>query len=123
MTSRAPRRRQQSGGLLTSGRWKQLRLRVIREEPLCRLRLDRCTVYSDTADHIIPVKDRPDLRFCRANLRGSCQSCNRRRGSRPLSEVRAEETLVRPSSPKPAAALDFFTTPDAGRFKNLDVST
>ena len=108
MRTRAPRR-QQSGGLLTSGRWKKLRLQVIREEPLCRLRLDGCTVRSDTADHIITVKDRPDLRYCRANLRGSCQSCNRARGARPLSAVRAEQELIRPKSTKRAAALEFFT--------------
>ena len=106
-TTRAPRRRQ-PGGLLTSGRWKKLRLQVIAEEPLCRLRLNGCTVRSDTADHIIPVKLRPDLRFCRANLRGSCQHCNRKRGSRPLSEVRAEEALIASKSTKRASALKFF---------------
>lgn len=109
MTARVPaRRRQQSGGLLTSGRWKKLRAQVIREEPFCRLRLIGCTLRSDTADHIITVKQRPDLRFCRANLRGSCQHCNRVRGSRPLSEVRAEQELVAPKSTKRASALEFF---------------
>lgn len=109
------RRRQPSGGLLTSGRWKQLRARVIREEPICRLRLHGCTLRSDTADHILTVKDRPDLRYCRANLRGSCQHCNRTRGSRPLSEVRAEQALVHGRfqnldlPKKPAAALEFFS--------------
>lgn len=122
MTRAAPRRRQPSGGQLTSGRWKKLRARVIAEEPLCRLRLNRCTIRSDTADHIIPVKDRPDLKFVRANLRGSCQSCNKVRGTRPLSEVRREQELIAAAtSPKPAAALEFFDTSiPSERFSNLD---
>lgn len=109
MTPRVPaRRRQPSGGLLTSGRWKKLRAQVIREEPLCSLRLSVCTMRSTTADHIIPVKLRPDLRFLRSNLRGSCRPCNQKRGSRPLSEVRAEEALVAPKTTKQASALEFF---------------
>lgn len=71
--ARAPRR---SGGLLTSGRWKKLRAQVIGEEPLCRLMLTGCTGKSDTADHILPVAYRPDLKYMRANLQGACQSCN-----------------------------------------------
>lgn len=103
-------RRQPSGGKLTSGRWKKLRLQVIREEPICRLRLAGCTVWSDTADHIIPMRDRPDLRYCRSNLRGSCQSCNMARGYRPLSVVREEQKITAPKQPrKPAAALEFFS--------------
>lgn len=115
-----PQARRRPGGQLTSGRWKKLRLQVIAEEPVCRLRLNKCTVRSDTADHIIPVKDRPDLKYVRANLRGSCQSCNMARGSRPLSEVRAEQNAAaRASVKKPAAALGFFDVP--ARFENLDL--
>lgn len=95
-------------GHLTSYRWQKLRLRVIREEPMCRLRLSCCTGRSNTADHIIPVSYRPDLKYVRANLRGSCQSCNMRRKNRPLSEVRAEDVLLRKPAPRPPAALEFF---------------
>lgn len=120
-----PQARRRSGGQLTSGRWKKLRLRVIAEEPVCRLRLNKCTIRSETADHIIPVKDRPDLKYVRANLRGSCQSCNMARGSRPLSEVRREQLLAAPAvARKPAAALEFFDTSvplEPGRFANLDM--
>jgi|JI9StandDraft_2_1071091.scaffolds.fasta_scaffold168417_3 5-methylcytosine-specific restriction endonuclease McrA len=124
MSPAAPRRRpvRRSGGQLTSGRWKKLRAQVIAEEPLCRLRLNKCTIRSDTADHIIPVKDRPDLKYVRANLRGSCQSCNMARGSRLLSEVRREQELIKPASPKPAAALEFFDISiPSERFSNLDL--
>jgi 5-methylcytosine-specific restriction endonuclease McrA len=92
-------------GQLTSGRWRKVRDQVIREEPLCRLRLDCCTIRSTTADHIVPVRARPDLKYDRRNLRGSCQPCNMRRGARPLSVVRAEQRQPQ----KPAPALEFFS--------------
>ena len=100
-------------GQLTSYRWQKLRLRVIKEEPVCRLRLSCCTRWSTTADHIIPVSHRPDLKYMRQNLRGSCQPCNMRRKNRPLSEVRAEDTMLRRKpalspSAAPPAALEFF---------------
>ena len=95
-------------GRLTSYRWQKLRLQVIEEEPVCRLRLSCCTWRSTTADHIIPVSHRPDLKYMRQNLRGSCQPCNMRRKARPLSEVRAEDKRLRRPASKPAAALEFF---------------
>lgn len=96
-------------GQLTSYRWQKLRLSVIKEEPVCTLRLSCCTGWSTTADHIIPVSHRPDLKYMRGNLRGSCQPCNLRRKTRPLSEVRAEDELLRKStSVVPPAALEFF---------------
>ena len=82
------RRRPYRRGQLTSYRWQKLRLRVIKEEPMCTLRLSCCTRWSTTADHIIRVSHRPDLKYMRGNLRGSCQPCNMRRKARPLSEVR-----------------------------------
>lgn len=101
-------RRRRAPGQLTSGRWRKLRNQVIKEEPLCRLRLDCCTITSTTADHIIPVRYRPDLKYVRRNLRGSCQPCNMRRGVRPLEQVRAEQK--RPDAGrKAAAALEFFS--------------
>lgn len=95
-------------GQLTSYRWQKLRLQVIREEPVCRLRLSCCTWRSTTADHIIPVSHRPDLKYMRQNLRGSCQPCNMRRKNRPLSEVRAEDELLRKPVRVAPAALEFF---------------
>jgi 5-methylcytosine-specific restriction endonuclease McrA len=96
-------------GQLTSYRWQKLRLQVIREEPVCRLRLSCCTRRSTTADHIIPVSHRPDLKYMRGNLRGSCQPCNMRRKNRPLSEVRAEDALLRKPAPVAPTALEFFS--------------
>lgn len=97
--------RRRAPGQLTSGRWRKIRDQVVREEPLCRLRLDCCTIRSTTADHIAPVRNRPDLKYDRRNLRGSCQPCNMRRGARSLAQVRAEQK----QPPKPAHALEFFS--------------
>lgn len=78
--------------------WQRLRDQVVSEEPTCRLRTPSvCTHWSETADHIESVHDRPDLALERANLRGSCHPCNQRRGRRP-----AELEQPRP------AALAFF---------------
>lgn|SRR5512139_368869 len=101
-------RKRRAPGQLTSGRWRRLRDQVVREEPVCRLRLNCCTLKSTTADHIIPVRYRPDLKYVRQNLRGSCQPCNMRRKHRPLAQVREEEKLARPRRQKPAQALEFF---------------
>lgn len=112
--------RRRAPSQLSSRRWRALRDRVVAEEPLCRLQLSCCTVRSTTADHIIPVKNRPDLKYVRGNLRGACQPCNMRRGSRPLSEVRAADKLIRKTSEKkPPHALEFFTP----RIENLDFDT
>lgn len=64
--------------------WRRLRDRVVLEEPVCQIALPGiCTGISTTADHILTVKDRPDLTLTRANLRGACDPCNRRRSSLP----------------------------------------
>lgn len=75
--------------------WRRLRDRVVREEPVCTLQLPGiCTYWSQTADHIVPVRDRPDLAMARGNLRGACEACNWRRGATPLAS---------------SEALDFFS--------------
>jgi 5-methylcytosine-specific restriction endonuclease McrA len=63
--------------------WRKLRDQVVAEEPECTLRLDEgCTLWSQTADHIINRSDRPDLAMDRTNLRGACFHCNSVRGGR-----------------------------------------
>ena len=79
-------------------RWKKLKATVVKQEPLCQLRLPGCTGLSQTADHKIPVKLRPDLAYTRTNLQGACHPCNRRKGARLLDPA-----------PPPADALDWFT--------------
>lgn len=64
--------------------WRRLRDQVVAEEPTCRLRLPGiCTLVSTTADHVIPVTERPDLTLERANVRGSCAPCNDARRNVP----------------------------------------
>jgi len=93
---------------LSHRRWRRLRDQVVKEEPLCRLRLPGCTIVSNTADHIIPVRNRPDLKFERANLRGSCHHCNMRRGHRPLERVRQEMKSREVYGTRTPQALEFF---------------
>jgi 5-methylcytosine-specific restriction endonuclease McrA len=99
--------------------WRKVRAEVIRDEPLCWLRLPGCTLRSTTADHIIPVITAPHLRMIRSNLHGACKSCNYRRGNTPvarLHELRCKTLqLTRDQALKhivaqrnPAPALRFF---------------
>lgn len=71
--------------------WRKLRDQVVDEEPVCWLRYpDRCTTVSTTADHVIPIVERPDLGMDRTNLRGACRPCNdhRRHHPAPAPHVR-----------------------------------
>lgn len=77
-----------------------LRDTVVREEPRCWLQLPGCTGRSQTADHLITVKQRPDLGLIRANLRGACHSCNHRRNDKTLEQLAAMKETAR--------ALSFF---------------
>lgn len=61
--------------------WRKLRDQVVAEEPSCQLRLPGCLGSSQTADHIVPVVQRPDLALVRSNLRGACHPCNMARGT------------------------------------------
>lgn len=87
--------------------WRTLRDQVVREEPLCQLRLPRCTGTSTTADHLVPVTVAPELALERANLQGACRQCNDDRGNLPLEALNrdAPRADVKPS------ALSIFTAP------------
>ena len=78
---------------LKSRRWRTIRDKVVRQEPVCRLRLEGCTHHSQTADHIIPTSQAPHLKYTRSNLRGSCHSCNYKRGNQPLSQIKQAPAL------------------------------
>lgn len=67
--------------------WKRLRRQVVIEEPICWLKLEGCSGQSTTADHIQPVSSHPELALVRANLRGACKSCNRKRGGFPVDRM------------------------------------
>lgn len=67
-------------------RWRRVRLAVLaRDGYVCRLRIPEvCTIAATTVDHIVPIRDRPDLEFNPRNLRASCQPCNQYRGARQI---------------------------------------
>lgn len=68
--------------------WRELRDRVVREEPICWLRLPGiCTYWSTTGDHVEPVGKRPDLALVRSNVHGACLECNNKRGDLPISAL------------------------------------
>lgn len=82
--------------------WRKLRDQVVAEEPTCQLRIvGVCTTVSTTADHIVPVPQRPDLGMVRTNLRGACSPCNDARGNLP------DAALVTDRDQRPPA-LDLF---------------
>ena len=99
-----PRKPCRTTGQLGSREWRRLRAQVIQEEPVCRLRLPGCTIVTQTGDHIIPIKYRPDLKLVRQNVRGSCYSCNMKRGD---GSPRRMEQVLRKAKPPPKA-LEFF---------------
>lgn len=72
--------------------WFVLRDQVVAEEPVCWLRLPGCTLVSTTADHVLTVKDRPDLCMVRLNLRGACHHCNSSRQRRSIGELTTVDT-------------------------------
>jgi len=100
-----PRKPCRTTGQLGGRPWRKLRDQVVMEEPVCRLRLPGCTIASQTGDHIIPVKYRPDLKLVRGNLRGSCHSCNMKRGT---GSPRRMADIFRHKPKPPPPALDFF---------------
>lgn len=61
--------------------WRDMAQRVLREQTICAI----CHVKpSSIADHIEPLKLRPDLAMVRENLRGVCHRCHNQYGDRVL---------------------------------------
>ena len=63
--------------------WKALRAKVLVEEPWCRT----CLALGDRnpteeVDHILSVRQRPDLRLVRSNLQGLCGDCHKLKTNR-----------------------------------------
>ena len=56
--------------------WRRLSKQVLAEEPWCA-----CGGRTTQADHIISIKDRPDLALVRENLVGRCASCHSRKSA------------------------------------------
>jgi 5-methylcytosine-specific restriction endonuclease McrA len=83
--------------------WRKLRDQVVLEDPECQLRLAGCTRLATTADHIKHYTTHPELAMERSNLRGSCETCNKKRGKKTDEELgAARDAAARPR------ALDIF---------------
>ena len=62
--------------------WRKVRAVVLAGEPLCRACMERGMVTAATeVDHILTIKDRPDLRLDLSNLRPMCRECHHARTS------------------------------------------
>ena len=89
---------EQERQVYTSPRWKMLRQRVVREQPLCADPYgwhaeDGRLVLSVHADHKIPLRVDGGLAYTRSNLQGLCAWCHR---------VKTQEDLRRwPIVPQP----------------------
>lgn len=95
--------------------WRVLRARVLREEPICRIRGPKCTHLSTTVDHVQPRSLRPDLTMVRSNLRGACAPCNYGRGNGTrTSPARTQQS-------RPQALVDFFEPGDTAPPPTLGV--
>lgn len=81
------RQRPQGHPHTNNGRMKRLSKATRKAQPWC---LDCRTATDLTADHVIPVAERPDLAFEPLNLTTRCRSCNGRRGDRCTDAERAQ---------------------------------
>ena len=70
-------------------RWRKLRREILDAAPLCvKCVIDGRTKAATEVDHILPLKDYPDLAYIRSNLQALCKTChldktskeNRRKG-------------------------------------------
>jgi len=63
-----------------STHWARFRKLRLAEEPLCRFCLEEGRYTpSEHVDHIIPLRERPDLRLSREGTRCLCAPCHNRR--------------------------------------------
>lgn len=62
-----------------SRQWRALRKTILaRDGYVCTY----CGQDADTVDHVLPIKDHPDLAMSPDNLRSACKRCNSMKGSR-----------------------------------------
>ena len=75
---RAPRTTAHAG---SDWRWRKISERQRKRVPFCELALPGCRGKAETADHIIPVSEQPELSHDELNIRSACKRCNGARGT------------------------------------------
>jgi 5-methylcytosine-specific restriction protein A len=72
--------------LYRTKRWQSMRIRILREQPLCVLKgkRERCLVVATEVDHIKPHRGDRRLFFDRANLQPMCRSCHAQKTAREV---------------------------------------
>lgn len=69
--------------LYDSAAWKQLRKAKLLNSPLCEeCEANGYVVAAKDVDHVIPLRERPDLALVIENLRSLCVPCHRRKSAR-----------------------------------------
>ena len=63
---------------VTGRRWMTLRRSILRDEPLCRLRLEGCEHFASEVDHILPLSLGGHATD-RDNLQPVCHACHVRK--------------------------------------------
>ena len=56
--------------------WRRLRAAKLAVDPICELRTRCMGMVASEVHHVIPIRDRPDLRLEWSNLRSACKPCH-----------------------------------------------
>jgi len=92
-----------------SGRpWRELRLRVLAEEPYCQIRGEKCRGIATTVDHVVPLSIAPELAHERSNLRAACGPCNYAGGARMTNSRGQGQSYRPPPAPSQSCPCRLF---------------
>ncbi|MHC4464526.1 MAG: HNH endonuclease [Planctomycetota bacterium] len=68
-------------------RWRKLRARKLKKDPLCEMHLEAGRVVAATmVDHIVPHEGREELMLDEENLQSMCTSCHNFKTGRERTE-------------------------------------
>lgn len=57
--------------------WQKLRRVKLSQDPLCQIRTHCIGITgASEVDHVVPIRDRPDLRLVMSNLQSACHACH-----------------------------------------------
>lgn len=56
--------------------WQAVRAMKLRQDPLCEIRTHCDGALATEVDHIVPIREAPELRLDMANLQSACKACN-----------------------------------------------